>query len=282
MISDIYTEYLSRIGITDPGSPSVEGLFGLTRAHLARIPFENTEIQLGRPPGIEPELSVRRLAEGRGGYCFHLNGAFAALLQHLGYHVTLHLGGMCATPDSQEVSGNHLTLTVRIDGQAYFVDVGLGDGPPEPLPLREGLYVRGFRYGLRPLGGPDFADTGWTLLNEGSPFPAMNFRSAPAAMADFAAEHLRLSTAEDSPFLQSFLMLRRSAGAIDRLHGRILVHIDPEGGQDKRELASPEELFEAMSTVFGRELDDLTPADRDALWVRVQRAHEAWLASQQD
>ncbi|MFJ6047741.1 arylamine N-acetyltransferase [Streptomyces sp. NPDC092307] len=281
IISGIYAEYLGRIGITEPGSPSVEGLFALTRAHLERIPFENTEIQLGRPPGIDPELSVRRIGAGRGGYCFHLNGAFAALLEHLGYDVTRHFGGMSADTESQEVSGDHLTLTVRIDGETYFVDVGLGDGPPEPLPLREGRYERGFRYGLRPLGSADAPDTGWTFLNEDSPFPAMNFRSAPATMADFEAEHLRLSTAEDSPFLQSFFMLRRNAGVMNRLHGRILLTLDPQGGRDKRELASSEELFEVMATVFGRELDDLTPADRTALWDRVQRAHEAWLASQQ-
>ncbi|MER6446347.1 arylamine N-acetyltransferase [Streptomyces venezuelae] len=282
IISDTYAAYLGRIGITAPGSPSVEGLFALTRAHLERIPFENTEIQLGRPPGIDPELSARRIAAGRGGYCFHLNGAFGALLEHLGYDVTLHVGGMSSDPDSHEVSGDHLTLTVRIDGQAYLVDVGLGDGPPEPLPLREGRYERGFRYGLRPFGSADRPDTGWTFLNESSPFPAMHFRSAPAAMADFEDEHLRLSTAADSPFLQSFFMLRRGAGAVDRLHGRILLHIDPQGGTDKREISSPEELFEVMATVFGRELDDLTPDDRSALWDRIQRAHEAWLASQQD
>ncbi|MFA7762255.1 arylamine N-acetyltransferase [Streptomyces sp. NPDC048723] len=282
MITGIYTDYLARIGITEPGSPSAEGLFALTRAHLERIPFENTEIQLGRPPGIDPELSVRRIGAGRGGYCFHLNGAFAALLEHLGYDVTRHLGGMSADRESTEVSGDHLTLTVRIDGEAYFVDVGLGDGPPEPLPLREGQYERGFRYGLRPLGSADGPDTGWTFLNEDSPFPAMNFRSAPATMADFEDEHLRLSTAEDSPFLQSFFMLRRNAGVMNRLHGKVLLTLDPQGGRDKRELAGPEELFEAMSTVFGRELDDLTAADRAALWARIERAHEAWLASQQD
>ncbi|KOU19981.1 arylamine N-acetyltransferase family protein [Streptomyces sp. WM6368] len=278
MITGIYTDYLARIGITDPGSPSVEGLFALTRAHLERIPFENTEIQLGRPPGIDPELSVRRIGAGRGGYCFHLNGAFAALLEQLGYDVTRHVGGMSADPQSTEVSGDHLTLTVRIDGEAHFVDVGLGDGPPEPLPLREGRYERGFGYGLRPLAD----GAGWTFLNEQSPFPAMNFRSAPATMADFAAEHLRLSTAEDSPFLQSFFMLRRNAGVMNRLHGKILLTLDPAGGRDKRELAGPEELFEAMASVFGRELDDLTAADRAALWARIERAHEAWLAAQQD
>ncbi|WP_326588736.1 arylamine N-acetyltransferase family protein [Streptomyces sp. NBC_01294] len=279
MISGIYTDYLRRIGITDPGSPSAEGLFALHRAHVERVPFENTDIQLGRPPGIDPELSVRRLAAGRGGYCFHLNGAFAALLEHLGYDVTRHVGGVCEDRDARDVSGDHLTLTVRVDGRAYFVDVGLGDGPHEPLPLLEGGYEQGFRYSLKPLGSTDGPDAGWTFHHEGAPFPVMNFRSAPAAMADFADEHARLSTAPDSPFQQSFVMLRRDTGGIHRLHGRVLVHTAPDGGRDKRVLASAEEFFATMATVFGRELDDLTPADRAALWTRVEKAHEAWLAS---
>ncbi|MEW2137659.1 arylamine N-acetyltransferase [Streptomyces sp. NPDC005409] len=281
MISGIYTDYLRRLGIADHGSPSAEGLFALHRAHLERVPFENTDIQLGRPPGIEPELSVRRLAAGRGGYCFHLNGAFAALLEHLGYDVTRHVGGVYGEPDARGVSGDHLTLTVRIDGRAWFVDVGLGDGPHEPLPLSEGRYEQGFGYGLEPLAGAVGAEAGWTFRNDASPFPVMNFRSAPASMADFAAEHLRLSTAADSPFQQSFFMLRRDAGGVHRLHGKVLLHFGTDGGRDKRELASQEEFFEVVAGVFGRELDDLTAADRAALWDRVERAHEAWLATQQ-
>lgn len=285
MISGIYADYLRRLGITDPGSPSVQGLFALQRAHLERVPFENTDIQLGRPPGIDPELSVRRIAAGRGGYCFHLNGAFAALLEHLGYDVTRHVGGVAEDRDAKGVSGDHLTLTVRIDGQAYFVDVGLGDGPHEPLPLREGAYEQGFRYGLEPLTGAegseaDGAGADWTFRNEDGPFKVMNFRSAPAVMADFEAEHLRLSTAADSPFQQSFFMLRRDAGGVHRLHGKVLLHIDPVEGSNKRELTTEEEFYEIIAGVFGRELDDLTPADRTALWARVCRVHEAWLASQ--
>lgn len=47
-------------------------------------------------------------------------------------------------------------------------------------------------------------------------------------------------------------------GGVHRLHGKVLLHIGPDGGRDKRELASSQELSETMATVFGRELDDLT------------------------
>ncbi|WP_405831345.1 arylamine N-acetyltransferase [Streptomyces sp. NBC_00105] len=142
MISDIFDGYLRRLGVIDPGAPSVEGLFALQRAHLERIAYDNIDIQLGRPPGIDPELSARRFAAGRGGYCFHLNGGLALLLETLGYEVTRHIGGVCDDAASREVGGGHLTLTVRVDGTAYWVDAGLGDGPYEPLPLREGRTSR--------------------------------------------------------------------------------------------------------------------------------------------
>lgn len=279
MTSGIFDAYLRRLGMPDPGAPSTEGLFALQRAHLERVPYENIDIYLGRPPGIGPELSVRRFAAGHGGYCFHLNGAFAALLEHLGYDVTRHVGGVYEETGAQEVNGNHLALTVRVDGEAYLVDAGLGDGPHEPLPLREGAYEQGgFSYRLAPLAGPL---EGWSYFNPGSPFPMMNFRSAPAGMDEFDAEHLRLSTAEDSPFVRTLALLRRDAESIDIMRGRILTRIDPAKGPSDRELTTPEEFFEAIATVFGRELDDLTPTDRAALWDRVCRAHEAWLAAQQ-
>ncbi|MFG2874987.1 arylamine N-acetyltransferase [Streptomyces sp. NPDC048337] len=279
MTTGIFADYLRRLGITGPHTPSAEGLFALQRAHLERVPYENIDIQLGRPPGIDPELSARRFGAGRGGYCFHLNGGFAALLEWLGYDVTRHVGGVYEEADVREVNGNHLALSVRVDGEAYFVDAGLGDGPYEPLPLREGSYEQGgFRYRLERLEGPE---QGWTFHNVGGPFPVMNFRSAPATMADFADEHLRLSTAEDSPFIRTLALLRRDATGIDLLRGRVLSRIDAEKGPVERELGGPEEFFDALEGVFGRKLDDLTPAERTELWDRVERAHEAWLASQQ-
>ncbi|MEU8434353.1 arylamine N-acetyltransferase [Streptomyces sp. NPDC029216] len=280
---DDVAPYLRRLGIPDPGAPSTEGLYALARAHVERVPFENTGIQLGRPPGIDPALSVRGIAAGRGGYCFHLNGAFAALLEALGYEVTRHLGGMHADPESRDAGGDHLALTVRVDGQVHFVDVGMGDGPYEPLPLRAGAYEQGFAYRLEPTtvtwdeGGSEGA--GWSLHREGVPTPRMNFRSAPAAMADFEPTHRRLSTDEDSPFRQSFVMLRRSGRGIDRLHGRMLIHTAVDGTRTARELTTAEEFYGAVTEVFDRPLDDLDTGDRAALWAAVTRAHEAWRAA---
>ncbi|WP_328300109.1 arylamine N-acetyltransferase [Streptomyces sp. NBC_00435] len=285
--SGIYADYLRRLGIGDHGVPSAEGLFALQRAHLERVPYENLDIQLGRAPGIDPELSARRFAAGRGGYCFHLNGAFAALLDHLGYEVTRHVGGVYKESEAESAaqgpSGNHLALTVRVGAAEYFVDAGLGDGPYEPLPLREGSYQQGsFTYSLERLDRADGADgADWIYRHPGSSAPIVSFRSNPASTADFEAEHVRLSTAEDSGFVRAFAALRRDADGIDVLRGRVLSRIDPAKGDTERVLESPEEFYSTLASLFGRDLDDLTPADRATLWTRITQAHETWLTTRE-
>ncbi|MCY0952697.1 hypothetical protein [Streptomyces sp. H27-S2] len=68
MSSGIPAGYLRRLGVTGHGRPCAEGLFALQRAHLERVAYDNIDIQLGRPPGIDPERSARRVAAGGGGY----------------------------------------------------------------------------------------------------------------------------------------------------------------------------------------------------------------------
>ena len=83
--------YLDRIGYSgglrrsDGGKSS-----GLHRAHLLAVPFENLDISMGRKIVVDEEAIVRKILElRRGGFCYELNGAFAALLRALGFQVTL-------------------------------------------------------------------------------------------------------------------------------------------------------------------------------------------------
>ncbi|GLV86168.1 arylamine N-acetyltransferase [Streptomyces lavendulae subsp. lavendulae] len=280
MITDTFDGYLRRLGVIDPGAPSAEGLFALQRAHLERVSYDNIDIQLGRPPGIDPGAAARRIAAGLGGYCYHLNGAFALLLDALGYDVSLHVGGVYRDAGSREVSGGHLALTVRVDGEAYWVDTGLGDSPYEPLPLREGTYEQGgFHYRMRRLEPLEGEGPGWSLLSSDMHVPRMNFRDAPARTSDFQAMHTWLSTSADSPFVRTLALFRRDARGTDVLRGRVLSRVEPVKGTTERELATPEEFYETLATVFRRHNDDLTAEDRTALWERVNGAHAAWLAS---
>jgi N-hydroxyarylamine O-acetyltransferase len=189
--------YLRRLGVTDPGPPSVAALHRLHRAHVELVPYENLEIQLDRPTSTDPFESAERVVRHRrGGYCFHLNGAFSALLAALGYDVTWHRGGVQGRdePRPPGATGNHLVLTVRglpspeCPEGVWFADAGLGDALHDPLPLRPGTYQQGpCTYGLAP---SEVVPGGWRFTHDpGGSFAGMDFGPQRATRADFAEMH---------------------------------------------------------------------------------------------
>jgi N-hydroxyarylamine O-acetyltransferase len=271
--------YLRRLGIDDPGPPSAANLDRLHRAHVERIPYENIEIQLGCPTTVDPRESAARIVERtRGGYCYHLNGAFSLLLHELGYDVTWHKGGVQnrSEPAPVGATGNHLALTVQQlptednpEGR-WLVDAGLGDAQHAPLPLRPGRYRQGpFTYELHPSTAEP---GGWRFEHDprGS-FIGMDFRPTTATQDDFQERHTYLSTSPNSPFVRTCAVQRRDATGVDALTGCVLKRL-PE--DTTTILDTQHDWFEALNDIFGLPLDDI---DKPALWRRVAAAHEAWL-----
>jgi N-hydroxyarylamine O-acetyltransferase len=274
--------YLARLGIADPGEPSVRALRALHAAHVERVAYEAIEIQLGRPTTVDPyEAAERIVARHRGGYCYHLNGAFSLLLAELGYDVVWHRAGV-ENPADPGYPGperaNHLALTVHglpDDDVPWYVDVGLGDGLHAPLPLREGTYVQGaFRYRLR---RSEIEPFGWRLDHDprGS-FVGMDFPLAMATAGDFVARHEHLSTSPESGFVRTCCVYRRDAHGIDALKGCVLQRIGGHASHSRTIETAPE-WFEVLDEVFGLPLYDVDAAERAALWKRVRAAHEEWL-----
>lgn len=224
-------------------------------------------------------LAPRRTFErGRGGYCFHLNGAFAALLTTLGYDVTLHRAGVQGAPDDPAgVTGDHLTLTVRLDGERWLVDTGLGGGIHEPLPLREGTYSRGpFTHDMAPSVA---APGGWRLTHDPrGAFTAMDFASEPVTLSSFAAEHTRLSTSPESGFVRLLTAQRRDSQGGGVLRGRVLRRIDAEGTVE-RMVDSADDWYDVLTGVFRLDLTDVDAPARKKLWHRVESVHREWEAA---
>ncbi|GIH13710.1 arylamine N-acetyltransferase family protein [Rugosimonospora africana] len=277
------TGYLNRLGIVDPGPPSADGLAALQRAHVERVPYENLHIHLGTPTTINPYDSAARILAGRGGYCYHLNGAFSLLLSALGYSVRWHRAGVQSRNEPKPVgaNGNHLALSVHglptrgnPDGM-WLVDVGLGDGPYEPLPLRTGEIIDGpFRYRLEP-SGVEFL--GWRFNHDpAASITGFDMRADTAVQGDFERPHEWKSTAPESPYARTVVVQRRDSTGADLLRGQVLSR-SPAGGQ--RELTSQAEWYEALADVFGLALSDVGAYEREALWRRVCAAHEAWQAA---
>lgn len=272
--------YLRRLGFTTTPPPTVETLHALHRAQVDRIPYENVWIWLGERRTIQPVDSVRYLASGRGGYCYHHNGALATLLGWLGYEVRWHVGGVQVHPDAPpNVDGNHLALTVvNLPSDSnptgtWFVDAGLGDGPNEPLPLQAGTYRQGpHTYALRP---SELALGGWRYDADPSmSLHGMDFLPAPATPADLEEKHEHLQSSPNSSFVRTLAILRRHTTGVDYLRGRVLKTPDGTTNLDTRS-----DWYACLADQFHLPLSDVDHNRKAALWEKVSKAHEKWLAT---
>jgi N-hydroxyarylamine O-acetyltransferase len=129
------SRYFRRLGIDDPSpldaDPTLDKLKVLQERHLATIPFENlSQHGLDLPAILDVEATAHKILDrNRGGFCFEVNGLFAAFLVELGYDVVL----LPATVTNFDVP-THLVLVVTCyDGTVAFVDVGFGEPPLHPL-----------------------------------------------------------------------------------------------------------------------------------------------------
>jgi arylamine N-acetyltransferase len=278
-------DYLRRLGV-ETARPSVEQLFALHRAHVERVPYETTWIQMADPWDVSGRASLHRVAtNGRGGYCFHLNGAFATLLEALGYSVTRHVGAVHGTDALDDaLIANHLVLTVaglpapEHPSGHWYVDAGLGDALYEPLPLLVGTYRQPPLTFVLDEVHDGWGDWRFTHDPAGS-FQQMTFSMVPAAEPDFAAQHQRLSTSPDSGFVKWVTIQRRDAGGCDIMRGLTLFRVEGPT-RTSRLIDDRGEWLAVLRDTFGLTLVDATPEAKDQLWARAVAAHEAWLELQ--
>jgi N-hydroxyarylamine O-acetyltransferase len=147
--------YLRRIGYGGPLAPAIDTLRGLHWAHLLTVPFENFDIHLGRPIVLDEIRFFDKIVGGRrGGFCYELNGLFAALLHALGFDVTLHSARVHEGNGRYGPEFDHLVLVVYLD-ERWLVDVGFGESFRLPLRLdKRGDQVQdGHAYRIRDEGG---------------------------------------------------------------------------------------------------------------------------------
>ena len=272
--------YLEHLGVDAvPGTVDVTTLTALARANVARVPYENVDIYRGDPPGIEPLGCVERVISGRGGYCFHLNGALVTLLEWLQVDVTRHVSGVHGGgPDAPGPNANHLGITARLaDGSVWFVDAGLGDGPSDPLPLVFGTYEQsGFTYELGP---STFDPDGWRLQHDPrGAFIGADFASAPARTEQFLAMHRKLSTDPESGFVRVLAIMRRSGEAVDILRGCVRTTITGSA-TETRDVESESDWWSIVIDDFGLAYGDLPADERARVWGMVRSTHEAWDAA---
>ena len=240
--------YLARIGHSGGRDPSIATLLSVHEAHALAVPFENLDIQLGRPIRLEVEHLVDKIVtRRRGGYCFEQNALFAAALEALGFAVT-RLSARVDMGVPEPTPRTHMLLEVEAGGETHLCDVGFGaDGLYRPLPLRPGEHESGGdRYRLAA------AEGSYTLaLERGGEWRAQyHFTREPQFAVDFEVANWFTSTHPRSKFVQTLTAQKLEPGRRWRLRDRDLILV--EGGEETRStVGSAEELLEILRRTFG-------------------------------
>jgi N-hydroxyarylamine O-acetyltransferase len=246
--------YLDRIGAARPPAATASALRDLHEAHLAAVPFENLSIHLGEPISLDEDALFDKIVKRRrGGFCYELNGAFAVVLEALGYAVTRLsarvLGGGRWGPPF-----DHLALLVSTpDGTGtWLADVGFGAHSRYPLrwdDRAEQVDPDG-RFAL-----VDTHDGDVEVVKDGEPQYRMELR--PRTLADFEPTCWWQQTFPDSHFRRSTICTRVDGGGRVTISGRTLIRTR-DGVRTEEPLASDEALLAAYREHFGIHLNDPT------------------------
>jgi len=262
--------YLDRIGFAGSPEPDLATLGRIQRGHLEHIPYENLDVQLGRPVTLELRDAFAKLVTaGRGGWCYEMNGLFGAALAAIGFHVTRLAGSVRRDLMGEVMVGNHLVLKVDLE-EPWIADVGFGDGPIDPFPLREGGFeAGGFAYRLERLEG------GWWRFHnsEFGGAPSFDFTEQPASPALLAEKCQWLQTWPESPFVTTATAQRHRPGEILVLRGRLLRRVRPGGTEDLL-IGDAAAYVDLLARDF-----DLHVPEAAGLWPRMLARHEQLFAA---
>lgn len=262
--------YLDRIGYSAPVRVDRQTLFGLHRAHLLGISYENLDIHLGRTLTLDVDAIFDKIVtRRRGGWCYEMNGLFAWALREIGFDVSLLAGTVGRADSGSSAEGNHLLMSVALD-QAYLADVGFGNGFLDPLPLVAGRYVQ--TEFLKPFELHQVAGR-WELVGDGVGGGGFDFKLEPAVMTQFTAQCHHLQTSPESGFVRITVCHRFQPDALYSLRGAVLQKISANGFTS---------TVIDNAAVYRRTLEevfDLKIPGVDALWQRVWSAHQNWTKS---
>ncbi len=129
----LVTALSERIGVPNSEGNSLLALEHLRAAFSMAIAYENLSVLSEASVSLMPIDVLTKFAQKRGGYCFELNTAFAALLRRQGVDPKMHLGRVWLRDPEQVPPRNHGTNVIEIEERTYIADVGFGARAPRCL-----------------------------------------------------------------------------------------------------------------------------------------------------
>jgi N-hydroxyarylamine O-acetyltransferase len=266
-------EYLERIGYRDFDRPRLATLIEIHRAHLATIPYEALVIPFGQQRALtNVSFHDHLVTQGQGGWCYEMNGLLIDMLIDMGFRVTRAGAAISRDRLGDRVIGNHMVGLIDLDEGRYVTDVGLGDGPVDPFPLREGVWIdNGLEYRVEKL-----EDGWWRFHNHQYALTSnFDFTEDQKELEWFQEPCARLQTGDRSPFLKHLVAIRRAGQKIRALVDTTYTEMSPAGSVS-REIVDQADYVQLMTTILGRSLGP----ELDLIWSTAQQlatlATEPW------
>jgi N-hydroxyarylamine O-acetyltransferase len=232
--------------------PGIDLLRSIHRAHLFTVPFENLDIHRGRQIVCDEDRMLRKIVnEHRGGFCYELNGAFAALLRALGFRVTLLSARVAREDGTYGPEFDHLTLLVNLE-ELWLADVGFGEGFLEPLRLesRTEQEQSGRVYRLTSSPTPTGSGFGLEVMAEGRWKEEYAFTLRPRELQEFAGMCHYHQTSPESHFTRHRICsLATPEGRVTLSDGKL---IETRGSSRQERLLSGDQEWRAkLRDLFG-------------------------------
>lgn len=240
--------YLQRIGYTGHPAGDTTTLHALMRQQLFTVPFENLDVQAGKVVSLVPEdIADKILQQGRGGYCYEVNGLFAMALQALGIPYQFVAARPMFYPARRPRT--HMAVIAEVEGRRWLCDLGFGSyGIRAPMDLK-----------LLDIDIEQDSDTflltrderGEYLLKaqvDGEWASQYGFDLSPQEWIDFVPANYLNSTHPEAIFVQKLVVVQHHSSGRSILLGDMLKTIT-DGRAERRQL-DPKEVEEVLLNQF--------------------------------
>jgi len=243
------SRYFRRINYTGPAAADSATLHNIMRHQLFTVPFENLDVQAGKVVSLVPEeICDKILHQGRGGYCYEVNGLFAMALEALGIPYRF----VAARPMFYPVRRpkTHMAIIAEVDGRQWLCDLGFGSyGIRAPIALDAlGRDIKQDFDTFKLTCGAH----GEYLLQakvEGEWCNQYGFDLSPQEWIDFAPANYLNSTHPDAIFVQKLLIVQHRPEGRMILLGDMLKTVTADGVE--KQLLAEEEIDAVLQSRFG-------------------------------
>ena len=253
--------YFSRIGYDGSHAPTLETLRALHFAHTMAVPFENLTVLSGDPVLIDlPSVQEKIVGRNRGGYCFEVNGLFAAVLRALGFSVTTLIGRVrWKAPEEIETNRSHMMSLVNLPEGRFLADIGFGGiTMTGPVPFVTDKVLATPHEPRRFLACDVQGTAGFELqaLLGDTWAPVYRFTLEPNGPQDYEQANWYTSTFPTSIFKQFLIVGRPTATSRKTIFNTTLSIRGLDGKAETQQLKSVDEIASALAEHFDLHLSE--------------------------